>query len=89
MSCLKICLVLAGEDRVEVINAMTGKAEFTGASRLCKQSLFRMFCEVLDKVPKPTTLPDNAKEELYSVLKAKSEDYQVQYSLCYPVICQS
>lgn len=56
---------------------MTGKAELGAASRLCKQSLFRMFYDVVDKLPRPGTLPDNAKTELYSVLKSKAEDYQV------------
>lgn len=73
----------AGEENVEIINAMTGKAEQGTASRLCKQSMFRHFVNLLDKLPRPNSLPENVRSELYSTLKAKAEDYQVCLgSLC-------
>ncbi|XP_054260675.1 double-stranded RNA-specific editase Adar isoform X2 [Macrosteles quadrilineatus] len=66
-----------GEERVEIINAMTGKAELGAASRLCKQSMLRHFCNVYNKLPEATNLGCDVRTELYSVLKAKSEDYQL------------
>lgn len=57
---------------------MTGKAELGAASRLCKQSLFRQFFHLVDHLPIPDTLTsiENIKSELYSLLKAKNQDYQ-------------
>uniref|UniRef100_A0A1B6LXN9 Uncharacterized protein n=1 Tax=Graphocephala atropunctata TaxID=36148 RepID=A0A1B6LXN9_9HEMI len=66
-----------GEERVEIINAMTGKAELGAASRLCKQSMFRHFCDVVEKLPQASTLLGQVSDKLYSDLKAKAEDYQM------------
>jgi len=66
-----------GEDRVEIINSMTGKAELGAASRLCKQSLFRHFCALVGRVPTINDLVGDIRSELYSVLKSKAQDYQL------------
>ncbi|KAG8326578.1 hypothetical protein J6590_038461 [Homalodisca vitripennis] len=68
---------MRGEERVEIINAMTGKAELGAASRLCKQSMFRHFCNVVDKLPQASKFLGEVKDKLYSELKAKAEDYQM------------
>uniref|UniRef100_A0A1B6D181 Double-stranded RNA-specific editase Adar n=1 Tax=Clastoptera arizonana TaxID=38151 RepID=A0A1B6D181_9HEMI len=68
---------IIGEERVEVINAMTGKAELGAASRLCKQGLYKRFCSLIGRI---STITEFKKEDiktlLYDEIKANVKDYQ-------------
>lgn len=65
-----------GEERVEVINAITGKAELGAASRLCKQSMYKRFCQLISHVQ---SIKDIKESDCHPYEHAKElvEDYQL------------
>lgn len=65
-----------GEERVEVINAITGKAELSAASRLCKQSMYKRFCQLVGRIQ---SIKDIEESDCHPYEHAKElvEDYQL------------
>lgn len=67
---------IIGEERVEVINAITGKAELGAASRLCKQSMYKRFCQLIGRVQSIKDIQDSDCHP-YEHAKQLVEDYQL------------
>ncbi|XP_060078079.1 double-stranded RNA-specific editase 1-like [Ylistrum balloti] len=65
---------------LEVINAMTGKLEDGGVSRLCKNSLFESFSKLYGCLPSLTSQTVIAKPRTYSEAKGAVMDYQLAKS---------
>lgn len=68
---------IAGEDGIEIVNAITGKAINGNASRLCKQRLFGKFFGLLDQKIKSRSYTDlKHVPEFYADVKSAAKDYQ-------------
>lgn len=67
---------IIGEERVEVINAITGKAELGAASRLCKQSMYKRFCQLIGRIQSIKDIEENDCHP-YEHAKELVEDYQL------------
>ncbi|XP_076068665.1 adenosine deaminase acting on RNA isoform X1 [Oratosquilla oratoria] len=65
------------EGHPEVVNAMTGRPEGDGSSRLCKKKFFQRFIDLIDKVPTITNInKEEIKQMSYGDAKQHSVDYQ-------------
>ncbi|XP_033733033.1 double-stranded RNA-specific editase 1-like isoform X1 [Pecten maximus] len=65
---------------LEVINAMTGKLEDGGVSRLCKNSFFELFSKLYGSLTSLTNQTVAAKPRTYSEAKGAVMDYQLAKS---------
>ncbi|XP_069119891.1 double-stranded RNA-specific editase 1-like isoform X2 [Argopecten irradians] len=65
---------------LEVINAMTGKLEDGGVSRLCKNSFFETFSKLYGSLASLTNQTVMAKPRTYSEAKSSVMDYQLAKS---------
>ncbi|XP_041371647.1 double-stranded RNA-specific editase 1-like isoform X2 [Gigantopelta aegis] len=72
-----------GDNDLEVVNAMTGKLENGGTSRLCKQALFQLFYRLYGQLPSLTSQSVAAKPVMYSEAKAANIDYQLMKQALY------
>ncbi|XP_021373923.1 double-stranded RNA-specific editase 1-like isoform X2 [Mizuhopecten yessoensis] len=68
------------DSSVEVINAMTGKLEDGGVSRLCKNSFFESFSKLYGCLPSLTSQTVAAKPRTYLEAKGSVIDYQLAKS---------
>lgn len=65
-----------GDLALEVVNPMTGRTEQSSNSRLCKQSLFKMYSQIADKLPHLVGPKDPASTpKIYGEVKAVFADY--------------
>ncbi|XP_014671892.1 PREDICTED: double-stranded RNA-specific editase 1-like [Priapulus caudatus] len=64
------------DDELEVVNAMTGKAESGRPSRLSKQALFTRFHALYASIGPGASEPPDARPRLYSEAKARVSLYQ-------------
>ncbi|XP_075222644.1 adenosine deaminase acting on RNA [Lycorma delicatula] len=66
-----------GEQHIELVNAVTGKQEIGGSSRLCKQNMFRLFWRLVGRISSVTSLTKDSCPLVYANAKAAVSDYNI------------